>query len=196
MKTLIEKLEKIQSELNAPKDAFNAFGKYYYRSAESILKAIKPLLAETGLVLTVSDDIIAVSDRIYVKATAKITDGEYTVETSALAREPLIKKGMDDSQITGAASSYARKYALCGLLAIDDNKDVDALPPEDKRSQSKPLDLKAYQEAVEQAETFDDLKKYFAAAYKKASEEQKAKVKDIYENRKADFQNNQQEQEQ
>ena len=196
MKTFIEKLKKIQSELNAPKDAFNTFGKYYYRSAESILKAIKPLLAETGLVLTVSDDIIAVSDRIYVKATAKITDGEHTVETSALAREPLNKKGMDDSQITGAASSYARKYALCGLLAIDDNKDVDALPPEDKRSQSKPLDLKAYQEAVEQAETFDDLKKYFAAAYKKASEEQKAKVKDIYENRKADFQNNQQEQEQ
>ena len=196
MKTFIEKLKKIQSELNAPKDAFNTFGKYHYRSAESILKAIKPLLAETGLVLTVSDDIIAVSDRIYVKATAKITDGEHTVETSALAREPLIKKGMDDSQITGAASSYARKYALCGLLAIDDNKDADALPADDKRSQSKPLDLKAYQEAVEQAETFDDLKKYFAAAYKKASEEQKAKVKDIYENRKADFQNNQQEQKQ
>nr|DAS53195.1 MAG TPA: ERF superfamily protein [Caudoviricetes sp.] len=196
MKTFIEKLKKIQSELNAPKDAFNTFGKYYYRSAESILKAIKPLLAETGLVLTVSDDIIAVSDRIYVKATAKITDGEHTVETSALAREPLNKKGMDDSQITGAASSYARKYALCGLLAIEDNKDVDALPPEDNNHQRKPLDLKAYQKAVEQAETFDDLKKYFAAAYKKASEEQKAKVKDIYENRKADFQNNQQEQEQ
>lgn len=196
MKTFIEKLKKIQSELNAPKDAFNTFGKYYYRSAESILKAIKPLLAETGLVLTVSDDIIAVSDRIYVKATAKITDGEHTVETSALAREPLIKKGMDDSQITGAASSYARKYALCGLLAIEDNKDVDALPPEDNNHQRKPLDLKAYQKAVEQAKTFDDLKKYFAAAYKKASEEQKAKVKDIYENRKADFQNNQQEQEQ
>lgn len=187
MKTFIEKLKKIQSELNAPKDAFNTFGKYYYRSAESILKAIKPLLAETGLVLTVSDDIIAVSDRIYVKATAKITDGEHTVETSALAREPLNKKGMDDSQITGAASSYARKYALCGLLAIEDNKDVDALPPEDNNHQRKPLDLKAYQKAVEQAETFDDLKKYFAAAYKKASEEQKAKVKDIYENRKADF---------
>ena len=196
MKTFIEKLKKIQSELNAPKDAFNTFGKYYYRSAESILKAIKPLLAETGLVLTVSDDIIAVSDRLYVKATAKITDGEHTVETSALAREPLNKKGMDDSQITGAASSYARKYALCGLLAIEDNKDVDALPPEDNNHQRKPLDLKAYQKAVEQAETFDDLKKYFAAAYKKASEEQKAKVKDIYENRKADFQNNQQEQEQ
>nr|DAK49041.1 MAG TPA: ERF superfamily protein [Caudoviricetes sp.] len=194
MKTFIEKLKKIQSELNAPKDAFNTFGKYYYRSAESILKAIKPLLAETGLVLTVSDDIIAVSDRIYVKATAKITDGEHTVETSALAREPLIKKGMDDSQITGAASSYARKYALCGLLAIEDNKDVDALPPEDKRVQREPLNLKDYQKAVEQAETFDDLKKYFAAAYKKASEEQRAKVKDIYENRKADFQNNQQEQ--
>lgn len=196
MKTFIEKLKKIQSELNAPKDAFNAFGKYYYRSAESILKAIKPLLAETGLVLTITDDIIAVSDRIYVKATAKITDGEHTVETSALAREPLNKKGMDDSQITGAASSYARKYALCGLLAIEDNKDVDALPPEDNNHQRKPLDLKAYQKAVEQAETFDELKKYFAAAYKKASEEQKAKVKDIYENRKADFQNNQQEQEQ
>ena len=196
MKTFIEKLKKIQSELNAPKDAFNTFGKYYYRSAESILKAIKPLLAETGLVLTVSDDIIAVSDRIYVKATAKITDGEHTVETSALAREPLNKKGMDDSQITGAASSYARKYALCGLLAIEDNKDVDALPPEDNNHQRKTLDLKAYQKAIEQAKTFDELKKYFAAAYKKASEEQKAKVKDIYENRKADFQNNQQEQEQ
>jgi hypothetical protein len=194
MKTFIEKLKKIQSELNAPKDAFNTFGKYYYRSAESILKAIKPLLAETGLVLTVSDDIISVSDRIYVKATAKITDGERTVETSALAREPLNKKGMDDSQITGAASSYARKYALCGLLAIEDNKDVDALPPEDNNHQRKTLDLKAYQKAIEQAKTFDELKKYFAAAYKKASEEQKAKVKDIYENRKADFQNNQQEQ--
>lgn len=187
MKTFIEKLKKIQSELNAPKDAFNTFGKYYYRSAESILKAIKPLLAETGLVLTVSDDIIAVSDRIYVKATAKITDGEHTVETSALAREPLNKKGMDDSQITGAASSYARKYALCGLLAIEDNKDVDALPPEDNNHQRKPLDLKAYQKAIEQAKTFDELKKYFAAAYKKASEEQRAKVKDIYENRKVDF---------
>ena len=123
---LTEKLNRVQTNLNAPKDAFNSFAKYNYRSAESILQAVKPLLKETGLVLMVSDSIEAVGDRIYIKATAKISDGTNSLETTAYAREPESKKGSDESQITGAASSYARKYALCGLFAIDDNKDADA----------------------------------------------------------------------
>lgn len=124
MKTLIEKIAVIQRTLKAPKNQVNKFGGYNYRSCEDILEAVKPLL--NGLVLTVSDEIVAVADRVYVKATAKITDGVNTLENSAFAREALTKKGMDESQITGAASSYARKYALNGLLCIDDTKDADA----------------------------------------------------------------------
>ena len=96
MTTFIEKLNKIQTELNAPKDAYNSFGKYKYRSAESILQAVKPLLAKPGLILTISDSVIQIAERIYIQATAKITDGKESVETTALAREPLLKKGMDD----------------------------------------------------------------------------------------------------
>jgi hypothetical protein len=124
MKTLIEKIAVIQQNLKAPKNQVNKFGGYNYRSCEDILEAVKPLL--NGLVLTVSDEIVAVADRVYVKATAKITDGVNTLENSAFAREAISKKGMDESQITGAASSYARKYALNGLLCIDDTKDADA----------------------------------------------------------------------
>lgn len=124
MKTLIAKIAVIQQNLKAPKNQVNKFGGYNYRSCEDILEAVKPLL--NGLVLTVSDEIVAVADRVYVKATAKITDGVNTLENSAFAREALTKKGMDESQITGAASSYARKYALNGLLCIDDTKDADA----------------------------------------------------------------------
>lgn len=118
-------LLKIQSELKAPKSLYNSFGKYSYRSAETILEAVKPLLAQYGAQLTLSDEIIAVNDRVYVKATASITDGTETVEVTAFAREPDEKKGMDGSQITGTASSYARKYALNGLFLIDDTKDAD-----------------------------------------------------------------------
>lgn len=118
-------LQKIQEELKAPKSLYNSFGKYSYRSAETILEAVKPLLAQYGAQLTLSDEIIAVNERIYVKATASITDGTETVETTAYAREPDEKKGMDGSQITGTASSYARKYALNGLFLIDDTKDAD-----------------------------------------------------------------------
>lgn len=121
----MQALLKIQSELKAPKSLYNSFGKYNYRSAETILEAVKPLLAQYGAQLTLSDEIIAVNDRIYVKATASITDGTETVETTAYAREPDEKKGMDSSQITGTASSYARKYALNGLFLIDDTKDAD-----------------------------------------------------------------------
>ena len=121
----MQALLHIQSELKAPKSLYNSFGKYNYRSAETILEAVKPLLAQYGAQLTLSDEIIAVNERIYVKATASITDGTETVETTAYAREPDEKKGMDSSQITGTASSYARKYALNGLFLIDDTKDAD-----------------------------------------------------------------------
>lgn len=123
MKALNEKLAKIQHELNAPKGQFNKFGGYNYRSCEDILQSVKPLLGD--LTLTISDDIQVIGDRVYVKATATISDGEHSLSTQAFARESLTKKGMDESQITGSTSSYARKYALNGLLLIDDNKDAD-----------------------------------------------------------------------
>jgi len=119
----IGKLAKIQQDLDAPKNQWNDFSKFNYRSCEDILEGLKPLL--NGLVLTMSDEIIAVGDRVYVKATATLTDGDNSISNSASARESLAKKGMDDSQITGTASSYARKYALNGLFCIDDEKDAD-----------------------------------------------------------------------
>lgn len=121
----MEKLAKIQKELKAPKGQMNKFGGYRYRSCEDILEAVKPLL--DGAILTLQDDIIYIGDRFYVKATAKFTDGDYTQTTTAYAREPLDKKGADASQITGMASSYARKYALNGLFCIDDTKDADTM---------------------------------------------------------------------
>lgn len=121
----MEALLKIQNELVAPKDLYNSFGKYSYRSAESILEALKPLLIKYNAQLTLSDEVVGVGDRVFVKAVATITDGKETVTVTAYAREPSEKKGMDASQITGATSSYARKYALNGLFLIDDNKDAD-----------------------------------------------------------------------
>lgn len=133
MSTIHDKLVAIQSGLKAPKDQTNAFGKYKYRSCEDILEAVKPLLKEHKLVLTLSDDIVEVGGRVYVKACAMLGDGENTVPVFAFAREQeakLNKEGrdtMDHAQITGAASSYARKYALNGLFCIDDTKDADTM---------------------------------------------------------------------
>lgn len=121
------KLIAVQSKLNAPKSQYNSFGKYSYRSCEDILEAVKPLLDRQGLYLTISDDIVRIGDRFYVKATATVSDGTEKISTTAYARERAEKKGMDESQITGAASSYARKYALNGLFCIDDNKDRDSM---------------------------------------------------------------------
>lgn len=124
---LLLQLAQIQSELKAPKGQRNTFGKYNYRSCEDILEAVKPLLTERGLVLLITDDIVQIGERYYVRATATIYDSEGSyISNSALAREEGVKKGMDASQITGATSSYARKYALNGLFAIDDTKDADA----------------------------------------------------------------------
>lgn len=122
---LHEKLLAIQTKLKAPKGQYNKFGNFNYRSAEDILEAVKPLNAEQGLLLTITDEIKEVGGRIYVVATATVSDGTDELKVSAFAREPENKKGMDESQITGATSSYARKYALNGLYAIDDNKDAD-----------------------------------------------------------------------
>lgn len=119
-------LTTIQTELKAPKGQTNNFGKYKYRSCEDIMEAVKPILAKHDVWINISDEMIMLGDRFYVKATATLKNDEKTLETaSAYAREAESKKGMDEAQITGAASSYARKYALNGLLAIDDTKDAD-----------------------------------------------------------------------
>ena len=120
-------LSKIQSMLKAPKGQFNKFGNYRYRSCEDILEAAKPVLAEFSMYITLCDDVVSVADRVYVKSTATLfhEDGKIAAQTTAYAREAMAKKGMDESQITGSSSSYARKYALNGLLAIDDTKDAD-----------------------------------------------------------------------
>ncbi len=121
----MKKLIEIQSELKAPKGQYNSFGKYKYRSAEDILEAVKPLCHKHGCVLTLSDTLECIGERYYIKATATIRCEDDVVSVTAYAREEETKKGMDGSQITGTASSYARKYALNGLFCIDDTKDAD-----------------------------------------------------------------------
>ena len=127
-KNIRQKLQGIQSSLKAPKGQTNKFGGYRYQSAEDILEALKPLLGEWGCSLVIQDDMVEVGGRVYVKASANLIDNETesVLSTSAFAREAEAKKGMDDAQITGSDSSYARKYALNGLFAIDDTKDPDA----------------------------------------------------------------------
>lgn len=126
-KSLVKLLQEVQTELKAPKNQYNSFAKYHYRSQEDILEAVKPLLAKRGLALTLNDEIVQFGTRVYVKAAATLY-GEMgkSFKVEAYAREPEEKKGMDESQITGTASSYARKYALNGLFAIDDTEDSDA----------------------------------------------------------------------
>ena len=138
----MENLTKIQSELKAPKNQYNKFGNYHYRSAEDILEAVKPLLLKYGAELTICDEICEIGGRIYVKAVCKYREGSDGVTVNAYAREPENKKGMDDSQITGTASSYARKYALNGLFLIDDTKDADT-NEYSKQSSSQPPAQKA-----------------------------------------------------
>ena len=139
---IYEKLLNVQTELKAPKGQFNAFGKYKYRSCEDILEALKPVLNKYKLTFFINDEIVEVNNRNYVKATITIINIEKPdeqIQTSALAREEEIKKGMDGSQITGASSSYARKYALNGMFMIDDTKDSDSTNThgKDKTEQEK-----------------------------------------------------------
>lgn len=144
---LTKRLAKVQKDLKAPKGQFNSFGKYYYRNCEDILEAVKPLLGE--IVLTISDEVVMVGARYYIKATATLVLGEERFSVSAFAREEEEKKGMDSPQLTGATSSYARKYALNGLFAIDDEKDADTKDnSEPKKVIAKPT------EEVKAPETF------------------------------------------
>ena len=125
--SIYETLSHIQVELKAPKNLYNSFGRYKYRNAESILEAAKPLCAKYGCTLTVSDEVILIGSRYYIKATATVRDKDgNAASATALAREDETKKGMDGAQITGTSSSYARKYALNGLFCIDDTKDPDS----------------------------------------------------------------------
>jgi len=126
MSKILQKLNQIQQELKAPKNQFNSFGNYNYRSCEDILEAVKPLL--DGFIVKLDDEMVAVGERNYVKAIASLISPENeSVVATAYAREPLTKKGMDEAQITGSTSSYARKYALNGLFLIDDQKDADTM---------------------------------------------------------------------
>ena len=136
--SVYKKLIEVQSKLKAPKNQYNSFGKYSYRNCEDILEALKPILKEVGATIIISDEVVSVNERYYVKATVKFIDTETgeVVEASANAREEDGKKGMDSSQLTGSTSSYARKYALNGLFAIDDTKDSDFTNTHDKEKKT------------------------------------------------------------
>ena len=173
------KLATIQKKLKCEKSQYNSFGKYKYRSCEDILKAVKPLLDETKTVLTLSDELVAIGERYYVKATATLLDTEESkdvpfISTTAYAREEETKKGMDGSQITGTASSYARKYALGGLFDIDDGIDSDATNTgETKTARAKTSvqpksksDFDEIDEQIKNATTVDEVRKIYASVPK------------------------------
>ena len=178
VKTLQQKLIEIQSELKAPKSQYNKFGGYNYRNCEDILEAVKPLCAKHEIVPLLSDEIVMIGDRFYIKATAKVTDGKDEIATTAFARESKDKKGMDESQITGSASSYARKYALKGLFCIDDTKDADFMDNSQSSKQQQPktqptkeTHVKGYDEfvALQKSKKVPpaEITKYIAAEFKK-----------------------------
>lgn len=179
-KTIHQKLIAIQTELKAPKSQFNKFGGYNYRNCEDILEAVKPLCVKHDVVPLLSDEIVMIGERYYVKGIAKITDGKDEIITTAFARESFDKKGMDESQITGSASSYARKYALNGLFCIDDTKDADFMdnsqnkkPVSTPAQTTKPKEthVKGYDEfvALQKSKKVPpaEITKYIAAEFKK-----------------------------
>lgn len=167
---LTQRVGDIQHKLKAPKGQYNSFGKYNYRSCEDILEGVKPLLKEHNLALLIDDEIVQIGERYYVKATAKITDGREIVSATAYAREPDTKKGMDESQITGATSSYARKYALNALLCIDDTKDADTMDNSKKPVQQTQETVYNWQtlkaRATQGGISEDDLKHYLKETLK------------------------------
>lgn len=171
--SIYQKLGEIQQKLNAPKDKVNKFGGYNYRSCEGILEAVKPLLKLTSTALTITDEVVEVGGRVFVKATATLWDADEhdLVAVSAYAREEETKKGMDAAQITGSASSYARKYALNGLFAIDDNKDPD--DPE----------VSKLHEDRQPAKTYKLIDKEQADIIRKAYEGNEEKLQKFLENR-------------
>ena len=153
------KLAEIQAKVKAPKGQFNSFGKYNYRSAEDILEAVKQVVNPMGYSITISDTIINVGDRYYIKATATLSNGKETYSTDGYAREEESKKGMDGSQVTGASSSYARKYALNGLFALDDTKDSDATNTHGKEEAKS---LQMWKQEIDKCKSVEDLNSYYA----------------------------------
>jgi hypothetical protein len=186
---IYEKLTRIQTEIKAPKNLYNSFGKYHYRNAESICESVKPFLVKEKCNLVITDDIVLIGERFYVKAIVTLTDNEdgSSISVSALARESDEKKGMDSSQVTGATSSYARKYALNGLFLLDDTKDADtdefanqtANQPQEKPKTAKTT--KGYKETPQEAKLNEEMRAsvdpvYLVAKDGKATDEQRAKM--------------------
>lgn len=178
-KNFYEKLSLIQSNLEAIKGRWNKFGEYNYRSAEDILAALKPFLKEHSLFINLQDEIVLVGERYYIRATATLSDGAATQSSSAFAREPLDKKGMDASQITGSASSYARKYALSGLLGLDDEEDADATNSEGKET-PKTTSSDRFQKSSSPASGSYEIK-FGKFAKKKLSEVEKSELQNYME---------------
>ena len=184
-------LSIIQNKVKAPKGQFNSFGKYHYRSAEDILEAVKQIVNPMGYSITISDTIVNVGDRYYIKSTATLSNGKETWSTDGYAREEESKKGMDGSQVTGASSSYARKYALNGLFALDDTKDSDATnthgkePVKPVKKEEVKLELVEFQEiqvVVNSAKTIAELSSLWLDLEDYYKEIQT--VKDLFSNRK------------
>lgn len=185
MQSVAKKLTQVQSELKVPKNHVNSFANYRYRSAEDILEAIKPLLKKHGLSLFISDSVMQLGQRFYIEAMATLTcvdTGEH-IKVTAVAREPEIKKGSDESQITGAASSYCRKYLLNGLFLIDDTKDADASEPP-KEQKPKPLEIDKVLKALTSAKEPAQLERLYQAASGRATPEQKEIIDFTYNNLK------------
>jgi hypothetical protein len=193
-------LAEIQAKLKAPKGQFNSFGKYHYRSAEDILEAVKKVVNPMGFSITLTDSVGEVGGRIYVQSIATLYNGELEYQATGFAREEETKKGMDGSQITGAASSYARKYALNGLFAIDDTKDSDATNDHGKSQESKPQaktgmpelsqfdkEFKELIDFVNGSKTMDDLK----FKWNNLTDEAKAnkEIQQLFNHRKAELSN-------
>jgi len=153
-------LKAIQQELKAPKNQFNSFGRYSYRSCEDILEAVKPLLKKYDSAIVISDEMVSIGSFNYIKATVKFYHEDFVMENSAYARESVDKKGMDDSQITGTASSYARKYALNGMFLIDDTKDADTdefQGSKESAKKSNQVDFKVIRRNIKEAKTLSEL---------------------------------------
>ena len=176
----MQKLLNIQRDLKAPKSQYNSFGKYNYRNCEDILEAVKPLCAREGACLTISDEVVQIGERYYIKATATLYDSKTSEEinhVTAYAREEAEKKGMDGSQVTGAASSYARKYALNGLFDIDDTKDADSDEKSEQPVKSGNTGAKAAKPGKETSEAKNTPKSYADAL--KAAMEMEISIKGV-----------------
>lgn len=167
-----DSLINIQQALNAPKKQFNKFGGYKYRNAEDILEAVKPLLKANDCSMTIFDEIVQIGDRYYVKATVTLMGADKQISVSAFAREEEAKKGMDGSQITGASSSYARKYALNGLFLIDDSKDSDFTNTHDKKEE---VQVRNFVDRLSKCTTHEEL----TEIYQEMNDEEKKAHKDL-----------------